>query len=100
MEWQRVCAEADITDGSMCSFQIGETHLVVCRTGGELHAFNGICPHRGAMLGQGTLDGQAVICPWHNWEFDVTTGKGVTNEQSSIPVYPVRVENGDIFVGL
>ena len=47
---------------------------------GTFHALDGVCPHAGGPLGQGQLDGCIVTCPWHGWQFDVTTGQHCLTE--------------------
>ena len=49
-------------------------------------------------LGQGVLNGTIVTCPWHGWEYDVTTGKVKQNPAVGVDCYPVEVRGEDIFV--
>jgi nitrite reductase/ring-hydroxylating ferredoxin subunit len=49
-------------------------------------------------LGQGELKGSVVTCPWHGWQYDVTTGKLVTNPAVACETYAVEVRGDDIFV--
>jgi len=74
--------------------------VAVFNVNGELYALDGICPHQGGPLGQGQLHGQVVTCPWHGWQFDVTTGVSETAARVCQPYLPVRVEDGQILVGL
>jgi nitrite reductase/ring-hydroxylating ferredoxin subunit len=53
-----------------------------------------------AELGQGVLEGECVTCPWHGWQYNVTTGEAVFNEQIKVATYEVQVEGDDICVGL
>ena len=65
---------------------------------GELFALDGVCPHAGGPLGQGTLSGNVVTCPWHGWQFDVTTGLHCLNAGIQHPRFGVTVEGDDVFV--
>jgi nitrite reductase (NADH) small subunit len=67
---------------------------------GELHALDNVCPHRGGPLGQGWLEGNAVVCPWHSWAFDTVTGVAEPPERASVKVLPVKVEGDEVFVNL
>lgn len=87
-----------IPEEGMQQFDINGKSILVCRAGGKLHAVDGICPHRGAQLGTGALQGNAVICPWHDWAFDVETGCGLTNPMSTLSKYDVSVSDGQIVV--
>ncbi|HYP04738.1 MAG TPA: Rieske (2Fe-2S) protein [Bryobacteraceae bacterium] len=53
---------------------------LVCNVGGEFYAVDGRCPHRGAPLAYGALHEHTVVCPWHGWEFDCRTGRGVCGD--------------------
>jgi nitrite reductase/ring-hydroxylating ferredoxin subunit len=59
---------------------------------------DGICPHRDAPLAQGALHGRMVVCPWHAWEFDCTTGEHDYDPGVRLRCFNVKVEDGDIFV--
>ena len=54
---------------SVIEVTLGEDSHAVCNLNGELHALTGICPHAGGPIGQGTLQGQLVVCPWHEWAY-------------------------------
>jgi nitrite reductase/ring-hydroxylating ferredoxin subunit/multimeric flavodoxin WrbA len=60
-----------------------------------------VCNHVGGPLGDGRLDGDYIICPWHNWKFHRCTGEGEPGfEEDRVPGYPVKVENGRVLVNL
>jgi nitrite reductase/ring-hydroxylating ferredoxin subunit len=44
------------------------------------------------------LDGQVVMCPWHAWSWDVTTGENTANGTLKMPCYEVKVEDGQVYV--
>ncbi len=67
---------------------------------GDLHALDNLCPHRDGPLGQGWIEGQTVVCPWHAWAFDCRTGVAEAPERGQVKVYPVRIEEGSILVDL
>ncbi len=66
---------------------------------GEFSAISGICNHAGGPLGEGKLDGDYVVCPWHYWKFHCRTGEGEPGyEDDRVPAHDVRVENGRVLV--
>jgi len=67
---------------------------------GELHALNGICPHRGGPLGQGWVEGESVVCPWHSWSFNLKTGIAEHPVKQRVRVYPLTVKGEDVLVEL
>jgi len=48
------------------------------------------CLHRGGPLGEGALEGKIVTCPWHGWQYDVTTGKTTMNPNAGVPCYATK----------
>jgi nitrite reductase/ring-hydroxylating ferredoxin subunit len=82
---------------------------VVCVEGQELAIFRledgycalaNSCPHAGASLAEGYVEGAEVACPWHGWRFDLRTGACRTIPQDSTRAYAVRVCDGVLEVGL
>src|SRR5262245_16148888 len=62
---------------------------------GEFGAISNACNHVGGPLGDGRLDGDYVVCPWHYWKFHRASGKGEPGfEEDCVPSFPVKVENG------
>ena len=60
-----------------------------------------VCNHAGGPLGNGRLDGDYIVCPWHSWKFHRCSGLGEPGfEEDAVPAYPVKVENGRVFVDL
>jgi nitrite reductase/ring-hydroxylating ferredoxin subunit/multimeric flavodoxin WrbA len=68
---------------------------------GTFGVISNICNHVGGPLGDGRLDGDYVVCPWHNWKFHRCSGLGEPGfEEDRIPAFPVKVENGRLYVDL
>jgi nitrite reductase/ring-hydroxylating ferredoxin subunit len=75
------------------------TQICLANVDGNLHAIGGECTHQGGPLGEGELDGNEVICPWHGGIFNVTNGQATGEPaEGSVPVYQVSVEGEDIRV--
>jgi nitrite reductase (NADH) small subunit len=66
--------------------------------GGVISAIDGICPHQGGPLADGTIEGTCVTCPWHGWEFDVRTGKTPLGARMKQAVYDVKIEGQDVLI--
>ena len=67
---------------------------------GRLCALNNLCPHREGPLGQGWIEGNTVVCPWHAWAFDCKTGLAEPPERAQVKVYPVRIEGDTVLADL
>lgn len=77
----------------------GGTDLVLVRTKAGLRVFQGRCPHRGALLGEGELDGEALVCRNHRWRFNAASGKREGGPECLLAC-PVVMDQGRIYVAL
>jgi nitrite reductase (NADH) small subunit len=98
MAFARAAKTTEIAPGTIKEFQVEGKPVAVANVDGKFYAINNTCLHRGGPLGQGPLEGKIVTCPWHAWEYDVTTGKISQNPAVGVNSYPVEVRGDDIFV--
>ena len=96
--WQRVAKLSDIPADTCKTVQCAGPTFGLFNVKGKIFALDSSCPHRGAPLGDGSLDGHEVICPWHAWTFDVRTGECKTTPDIRQKTYPVKIEKDDILV--
>ncbi len=117
---RRVVASSDeLDEGSRVVVEVEGTDIAVFRVNGELYAYANWCAHQGGPICEGTLsgkytgcfdkssletsydwvrEGEFLYCPWHAWEYDVTTGKCLSNPRYSLPSFPVEEKAGDVIV--
>ena len=80
---------------------IGRTRIALSCVKGDFSAISGACNHVGGPLGDGRLDGEYVVCPWHNWKYNRRTGEGEPGyEAERVPRFDVKVEDGRLWVDL
>ncbi|MGE0554288.1 MAG: Rieske 2Fe-2S domain-containing protein [Gemmatimonadales bacterium] len=80
---------------------IGRTRIALSHHDGEFAAISGACNHAGGPLGSGRLDGDYVVCPWHNWKYHRVTGEGEPGyEAERLPRYDLKVEAGRLWIDL
>src|SRR6516165_6043054 len=73
--------------------------LAVSYKDAKFGVLSNTCNHVGGPLGQGRLDGDYIVCPWHNWKFHRLDGKGEPGfEDDAVPSHAVKVENGMLLV--
>ena len=96
----RLAAAEDVPVGEGRVVEAEGKDLALFNVEGTFYAIDNACVHRGGPLGEGDLEGRIVLCPWHAWRWDVTTGANANNPAVKIPCYPVVVESGDVFVEL
>jgi nitrite reductase/ring-hydroxylating ferredoxin subunit len=91
---------SDLPPGALTEVTIGDKQVAVCNVGGQVHALEGVCPHRGGPLGHGALHEKMIVCPWHAWEFDCTTGQNDYDAAVRVATYAVRIEEDEILIDL
>ena len=96
----RVAAASDILPGQGRVVKTDGIEIALFNVDGSFHAIGNVCRHRGGPLGEGSLDGSVVTCPWHGWEYDVTTGAVLANAALKVPVYRTEVNGDDVLVEL
>jgi nitrite reductase (NADH) small subunit/3-phenylpropionate/trans-cinnamate dioxygenase ferredoxin subunit len=74
--------------------------LAVYRRGERVLVVDDACPHMGASLSEGYLDGESVVCPWHGWCFDVSSGRSPFDDEALVAVHRVSIEDGEVYVEL
>jgi len=91
-------------DTALCKRLPGGQQVAVARlTGSEpaFAVFENLCPHAQGPLGQGRVRNNAIICPWHFFRFDLTTGKAVGTESiMQVRCFPVSVSGDEIRIEL
>jgi naphthalene 1,2-dioxygenase ferredoxin component len=100
--WTEVAVEYDISNDEMTlGVDLPDREIALYRVNGEVFATDGICTHGNARLCDGFLDGYDIECPLHQGKFDVRTGRAsCAPATEDIKAYPVKIENGCVFVRL
>ncbi len=96
----RTAKIGELPAGTIREFQIEGRAVALANVDGQIYAINNTCLHRGGPLGQGTLEGKVVTCPWHGWQFDATNGKVLENPKAGVDCYRTELRGEDIFVDL
>jgi nitrite reductase (NADH) small subunit len=97
-EFVRVTGTADVIPGHGIVAEVNGKTLAVFNVGGTFHVIDNTCLHRGGPLGEGEVEGNVVTCPWHGWEYNITTGQCVANPSVKVARYEVKVEGTDVKV--
>ena len=66
---ERSVALADLPEGQPQTMQVGDRAYVLRRTDGAVEVWPGVCPHEGAPLAAGNVEGHKIKCSWHGLEF-------------------------------
>jgi len=95
----RLTSQSDLpAEGQAKEFPCGGKVICVANLKGTISAMDNVCLHRGGPLGQGTIEGDKVVCPWHGWQWNSQTGEAAHNPAAKVAVYPIKIENGDVMI--
>lgn len=89
---------ADLPPGNATVVVADRESIAVFNMGGTLYACSAACPHAGAPLQDGFVQGTRVTCPWHGWTFDLAQGPDAPPD--GVIRYPVKVVDGEIVVSV
>jgi nitrite reductase/ring-hydroxylating ferredoxin subunit len=118
MKRETLCRQTELQPGEMRQFQIGRRGILLVRdASGDYYAVASECAHQSAPLVNGKVErmwigdtvGESrpddqrtvVVCPWHNYEFDIATGRSPCDpERLRIQTYRIELESDDVVVHL
>ena len=99
--WHRIGPVEQIAAKELQQLQIGKLTIALSYRDGTFAAISGVCNHVGGPLGEGKLsDDGYVVCPWHHWQFERSTGEARPGIPAAVPRHEVKVENGEVFINL
>jgi nitrite reductase/ring-hydroxylating ferredoxin subunit/uncharacterized membrane protein len=97
-EWTAVMPVSEVTDEPRCTVVDGAP-VIVFRHEGVVVALDAQCPHRGAPMAEGELDGDVLTCPWHGSRFHVPDGALLRGPSAfPLPAYECRAVDGTVEV--
>ncbi len=97
-EFVKVARVSDLPAGKAKSVEAKGAQVALYNVGGRIYATVGTCPHRGGPLGDGDLEAGTITCPWHGFQFDVTSGACLTNSALGLACHAVRTDGEEILV--
>jgi nitrite reductase/ring-hydroxylating ferredoxin subunit len=99
-EFVKVASLSELAPGSAKAVELKGKAIALFNVEGTIYATDNTCLHQGGPLGEGELMGDVVICPWHQWEYNVRTGEKVGDSSVKLATYSVQVEGSDIKVAV
>jgi nitrite reductase (NADH) small subunit len=75
-----------------------QEEIALFKLDGTVYAVTNTCPHRGGPIGEGSLNGCLVTCPWHGWEFDVRSGRMPASPTIGLKTFRVQLDGDDVNV--
>ncbi len=93
----KACKKSDIKEGTGKIVLLEGKPIAIFNVNGKFCAIDNECAHQGGPLGEGYLEGFTVTCPWHGWDYDVSTGISPTFG-ANVKIYKTEVKDDDVFV--
>jgi len=100
LKWFKVADTDDLPEGRVKTVTAMGKSFAITHFEGKISALNNHCPHQGGPLGEGQIEEGWLRCPWHGYEYHPCTGKPPEGLDDNVPTFPVKVENGSIFIEL
>lgn len=99
-DWIRACACDDIEKEDLIRFDHDDRTFAIYRSAENgFYCTDGLCTHEQVHLEDGLVMDYIIECPMHNGQFDYRTGEAKRSPACiDLRTYPVKVENGDVFV--
>lgn len=96
-KWVKIAAVSEVPPGKGKLVEAEGLPIGLFNVGGTFYAIDNACTHVGGSLGEGSLEGDQVECPWHGARFDVKTGKVLSAPAvEDVATYKVRVTGSDV----
>ncbi len=100
MSLKPAAALSSLWPGEMRGVQIGDTPVLLVNIGGQVHAYEDRCAHRGIPFSRGHLEGCLLTCWAHQWQYDLVTGEGQNPRTARLKRLPVHIDHDVILVGV
>jgi nitrite reductase/ring-hydroxylating ferredoxin subunit len=100
VEYVPVARVEDVPAGTVRRVRARDEEIALVHCDGGFYAVQQQCIHLQGPLGEGKLEGCVLTCPWHGWQYDVTTGRNEFDLAIQLRTYDVQVQDGEVRVGV
>ncbi len=100
MAYAKALKTTDVPEGGVAKATVNTRELAILRWQGQFYALDGICTHEGGPLGEGTIQEDELVCPWHEGRYKIVSGEAdpETDWVTDIRSFPTKVEGGFVWV--
>lgn len=92
--------EKEVAEGKMKTARVEGMQILFVKRNNRIFVYDNRCPHMGCNLSAGTFDGSIIVCPCHDWHFNVETGKYVEEAAITLTKYEWKIVSGKIWIKL
>ncbi len=98
--WVPVLEANELHEGSMKLVDVEGSPVLLIKVSGQIFAIDNRCPHMSCGFSGGSLDGYVIICPCHDWHFDLRTGEYEEAKEMKLVKYEWKIESGKVWIKL
>jgi nitrite reductase/ring-hydroxylating ferredoxin subunit len=98
--WVPVLEANELQEGSMKLVDAEGSPVLLVKVFGQIFAIDNRCPHMSCGFSGGSLDGYVIICPCHDWRFDLRTGEYEEEKAMKLVKFEWKIESGKIWIKL
>ncbi|UCF64989.1 MAG: Rieske (2Fe-2S) protein [bacterium] len=96
---KRICKTIEISAEKPFRYNLSQNEqIVIFQSDQSYYALENRCPHAGAYLHEGMVEGGILTCIWHGWKFDLETGQSLNEYWARVKTYSLTVENKELFL--
>ena len=100
VKWLKVLEPGELGEGRVKPVTCEHRTLCMTHHDGRFSALDNKCPHQGGPLGEGSIEGGWLRCPWHGWDFHPLTGQPPGGYDDGVETFPVEVRDDGVYVGV
>lgn len=94
----QLCTLEELSDKTPAHYLVHNLDLVVIKFNGDVSVLYGRCLHRGALMADGHIEGENLICGLHGWDYRYDTGVSAYNNEEALQKFSTSVKDGVVFI--
>lgn len=98
--WHRVLGTDELPDGRVTTVTVGRRSLAMTHHDGRYGCLDNACPHQGGPLGEGSIEGGWLRCPWHGYDYSPLTGQPPAGFADAPACFATEVRDDGVYVAL
>ena len=100
MNWFKLDGIENTIEPFLKKARVNGKSLCIVSYNAKIFVVSAVCPHAGADLSGGWCKDGQLICPFHRYSYDITTGRGAAGQHDFIETYPVQIRDDGVYVGM
>ncbi|NNF54632.1 MAG: Rieske 2Fe-2S domain-containing protein [Acidimicrobiales bacterium] len=99
-QWHRVLGPDELADGRVTTVSVGTRSFAISHYEGQYGCLDNACPHQGGPLGEGSIEGGWLRCPWHGYDYSPIDGQPPAGFSDAPACFPIEARDDGVYVSL